>query len=141
MKPCEWTCGDFDIGNLACVNLCHFMVCNAVKIFVPSMSATQGCNSFLHNHNDIFIILTGIYIAKLHSIIPLNLLPSPEGLISQFKTNRISNMFTMVYFSSNFYYMSVNWTLVLTVRRILLKLVSWFRADTCSVPLFSLRLN
>ncbi len=44
------------------------------------------------NDNDIFIILTGIYIAKLHSIISLKLLPSPEGLISQFKTSSVHNL-------------------------------------------------
>ncbi len=37
------------------------------------------------NDNNIFIILTGIFIAKVHSIISLKLLPSPEGIISQFK--------------------------------------------------------
>ncbi len=44
------------------------------------------------NDNDIFIILTGIYIAKLHRIISLKLLPSPEGLISQFKTSSVHNL-------------------------------------------------
>ncbi len=32
------------------------------------------------NDNDIFIILTGIYIAKLHSIISLKLLHCPKNL-------------------------------------------------------------
>ncbi len=44
------------------------------------------------NDNDIFIILTGIYIALLHSIISLKLLPSPERLISQFKTNSVHKL-------------------------------------------------
>ncbi len=44
------------------------------------------------NNNDIFIILTGKYIAKLLSIISLKLLRSPEGLISQFKISSVHNL-------------------------------------------------
>ncbi len=49
-------------------------------------SEAHAYNDNDNNDNNIFIILTGIYIAKLHCIISLKLLPRPEGLISHFKT-------------------------------------------------------
>ncbi len=44
------------------------------------------------NDKDIFIILIGIYIAKLYSIISLKLLPRHEGLVSLFKTSSVHNL-------------------------------------------------
>ncbi len=56
------------------------------------------------NDNDIFIILTVMYIIKLHSIISFKLLPSPEGLISQFKTSSIHNIcFCEVWFCNSLF--------------------------------------
>ncbi len=45
-----------------------------------------------NDNNDIFIILTGTYIVNLCCIISLKLLPSPEELISQFKTSNVYNL-------------------------------------------------